>query len=208
MPKSNSYGGRIAELVQRMRDDIRFGAYEFGAWLKLIDLQERYDANQAEMRRVLAELKVQRLVEHRANFGFRVATPNAAEQREMRQVRVVLERSTAPLIVARATAEDIAELRQLSLQFEACILEKGRRHQALANTAFHERLYRIAGNQVLIDLIHELRERSHYGGSHRWRLEEGMRASATQHDTIIDAIERRDPVELERQIAQHIEPFA
>jgi DNA-binding GntR family transcriptional regulator len=190
-----------------MRNDIRHGAYDLGEWLKLIDLQKRYEATQAEMRRVLSELKAGRLVEHRANYGFRVATLDPKERQQLRLVRVLLERSTAALIAARASERDIASLRKLSKAFEISINKAGRQRQAAANAAFHERLYRIVDNKVLIELIHEMRERGHFGAAGRWRSEEGLLASHVEHEKIIDAIEARDPVELERLIVQHIEAF-
>lgn len=207
MAKSSSSSTRIADLVRRMRDDIRFGAYDLGEWLKLIDLQKRYEATQAEMRRVLSELKAGRMVEHRANYGFRVATIDPKERQQLRLVRVLLERSTASLIAARATERDINALRKLAKSFETSISKAGRQQQATANAAFHERLYRIVDNKVLIDLIHEMRERGHFGAAGRWRSEDGLRASHLEHEKIIDAIEKRDPVTLERLIVAHIEAF-
>lgn len=207
MTKSSSSAARVAELFRQMRNDIKFGAYNFGQWLKLIELQQRYGATQFEIRKVLVRLEAERLVEHKANAGYRVATPDPAERGQMRYVRMVLERSTAALIAARATEADIADLTRMAEAFEATIGLEGRQEQAAANMAFHNRLYAIAGNAVLSDLIRELRDRSHYGTTGRWRGPEGLRASGTEHFEMIEAIRRRDPLELERLIVRHIESF-
>lgn len=207
MTKSANSPARIAHLVQQMRDDIRFGGFTFGQWLKLVDLQDRYGAKQFEMRKVLNELKTQHLVEHTPNAGFRVATPDPTQREQMRFVRTVLERSAAPLIAARATEEDIAELTKLATEFRSTISLEGRQHQAAANFAFHDRLARIAGNAVLARLIHDLREQSHYGTTGRWLKSEGLTASADDHFAMIEAIRKRDPIELDRQITHHIESF-
>lgn len=207
MTKSSSSAARVAELFRRMRNDIKFGAYQFGQWLKLIELQQRYEATQFEIRKVLTRLEAERLVEHKANSGYRVATPDPAERGQMRYVRMVLERSTAALVAARATEADIAELTALAEAFDATIGLDGRQEQAAANIAFHGRLYAIAGNAVLSGLIQELRDRSHYGTTGRWRGPEGLRASGTEHFEMIEAIRRRDPLELERLIVRHIESF-
>ena len=207
MTKSSSSTARIAQLVQQMRDDIRFGAFTFGQWLKLVELQERYGAKQFEMRKVLNELKAQHLVEHKQNSGFFVATPDPAEREQMRFVRLVLERSAASLIAARATQDDIADLKRCATQFKTTIQLNGRQYQAAANFAFHDRLARITGNAVLARLIHDLREQSHYGTTGRWRSNEGLQESAEEHFAMIEAIEKRDPIELERCITRHIESF-
>lgn len=207
MTKSSSSAARVAELFRQMRNDIKFGAYQFGQWLKLIELQQRYGATQFEIRKVLARLEAERLVEHKANAGYRVATPDPTERGQMRYVRTILERSTAALIAARATEADIAELTRLAQAFEETIGLDGRQEQAAANMAFHSRLYAIAENGVLSGLIQELRDRSHYGTTGRWRGPEGLRASGTEHFEMIEAIRRRDPLELERLIIRHIESF-
>ena len=190
-----------------MRDDIRFGTYSFGQWLKLIDLQKRYRATQFEIRRVLDSLKTERLVEHRVNHGFRVATPDPAERRQMQFVRTVLERNTASLIAARASAADIDALQGLAQAFDQSVELEGRQLQAAANSAFHQRLYELAGNPILSGLIRELRERSHYGTTGRWRSTEGLHESSVEHFLMVEAIRHRDPIELDRLIARHIEAF-
>lgn len=207
MTKSKHSEARLRSLVQQMRDDIRFGAFDFGEWLKLIDLQNRYDAKQIEIRRVLNELKVEGLVEHTANFGYRVGTPNPAEREQMRYVRTILERSAAPLIILNATDEALAELVRLNKAFVSSIELEGRQLQSEANSNFHRELYALASNQVLIALIHDLRERSHFGTTGRWHDVEGLKASAIDHEQMIQAIAQRDAVELERVIANHIHAF-
>jgi DNA-binding GntR family transcriptional regulator len=207
MSKSARSGERLAGLTRRMRDDIRFGAFSFGQWLKLIDLQKRYRATQFEIRRVLDALKAERLVEHRVNHGFRVATPDPTERRQMQFVRTILERSTAALIAARATPADIDALQDLAQSFDRSVELQGRQLQATANSAFHQRLYALAGNPILSGLIHELRERSHYGTTGRWRSAEGLHESSVEHFLMVEAIRRRDPIELDRLIVRHIEAF-
>lgn len=207
MAKSKESADQLARLVLEMRDDIIFGAYEPGTWLKLTDLQAYHGASAFHIRRALDELKNLRLVDHVANAGFRVATPNEFTRVETRFVRAVLERSAVPFIAARASAENIEELRRLAQLFEESIGQEGRRAQALANHNFHAKLYSIAGNEVLHDMINELRNRSQHATKGRWRSTEGLQASSRDHFEIVRAIEERDPYELDRIIVRHIESF-
>lgn len=207
MAKSKESAARLAQLIREIRNDIIFGAYEAGTWLKLSDLQKQHGASAFHIRRALDELKNLKLVDHVANAGFRVATPQEATRAQTRFVRTVLERSAAPFIAARATPEDIAELRHLARLFEDSIEQEGRRDQAHANYNFHAKLYAIAGNEVLEDMIKELRNRSQHTTTGRWRSSEGLHASNRDHFDIVDAIEARDPNELERIIVRHIESF-
>lgn len=207
MAKSREAAEQLAQLIREIRNDIIFGAYEPGTWLKLADLQKQHGASGFHIRRALAELKNLKLVDHAANAGFRVATPDESTRNETRFVRIVLERSAAPLIAAKATGDDIRTLRHLAEAFDQTIEEAGRRAQALANHNFHSKLYEVSGNQVLCDMINELRNRSQHSTTGRWRSIEGLRASSQDHFSIVKAIEARDPSELERVIIRHIESF-
>lgn len=207
MAKSKEAAEQLAVLVQQIRNDIVFGAYEPGTWLKLGELQEQHNASSFHIRRALDELKNLKLVDHVANAGFRVATPDEAAREETRFVRKVLERSAAPLIAAKAKKEDLEALRELAAAFEHSIRSDGRQAQARANHDFHERLYAIAGNTMLSDMIKQLRSRSHQATTGRWRSSEGLEASNADHYSIIDAIAAHDPYELERVIIGHIESF-
>jgi DNA-binding GntR family transcriptional regulator len=207
MAKSRESAEQLAQLIREIRNDIIFGAYAPGTWLKLTDLQAQHGASAFHIRRALDELKNLKLVDHVANAGFRVATPDDSTRAETRFVRVVLERSAAPFIAARASADDVAALRELARRFEETIEQTGRRAQALANHNFHAKLYSIIGNDVLKEMIHELRNRSQHSTTGRWRSVEGLRASNRDHFDIIAAIEARDPYELDRIIVRHIESF-
>ena len=207
MAKSRESAEQLARLTHDIRNDIVFGAYEPGTWLKLSDLQELHKASAFHIRKALDQLKSLKLVDHVANAGFRVATPDEAVRQETRFVRTVLERGAAPLIVARATDEDIADLLSLATAFEQSIETEGRRVQSRINHEFHDKLYAIAKNAVLSDMIKELRSRSHHTTTGRWRSVEGLKASSHDHLRMIEAIKARDPHELERLIVGHIEAF-
>lgn len=207
MAKSKASAEQIDDLVSRLRADIKYGAYDFGQRLKLSDLQEAYSASQFHVRQALSQLKTMKLVEHRHNFGFRVCEQDRAGRSELRYVRLTLERSAIPLIIAHVAADDIANLRRMAEVFAATIGVGRRQELAAANGEFHSRLYGIAKNQVLADLIDSLRDQSYYPTAGRWRTLDGIAASSEEHFAMIDAVERRDPIELDRLIFLHIQAF-
>lgn len=207
MAKSHEAAEQLARLVSEIRRDIIFGAYAPGTWLKLGDLQSQHGASAFHIRRALDELKNEKLVDHVANAGFRVATLDVRTRAETLFVRIVLERNAVHLVTARARPADIAELRRLAQIFDDSIGAEGRRAQALANHDFHSYLYSLSGNAVLSETIHELRNRSGQFTAGRWRSVEGLQASSRDHFTIIDAIENRDPYEAEQAVVDHIRAF-
>ena len=207
MPKSHAAAERLDGLVRRIRNDIKFGSFSHGEWLKLIELQQRYGATQFDIRKALGELKTQRLVEHRANHGFRVATQDPVQRDQLYFVRTAIERSAAALVVERASADDIAILERLAIAFDHSVESAGRQPQAATNAAFHDHFFAIAGNPILVETVQSLRERSHFGTTGRWRTTEGLRASGAEHHAMIAAIARRDTARLDRLIVDHIAAF-
>jgi len=198
---------RHTSLLRGIGADLEFGAYDPGQWLKLIDLQRRHRATQFEVRQVLRELKGRGLVEHRPNYGFRVARPDPLESARITYVRVALERSAAQLIIERAVARDVADLAALSRAFMKSIRMPGRHRQASANQAFHDRLFAMTGNPVLTEEIRALRSR-YYASAGRWRRVQGLRESGEEHERMITAIRRQDRSTHERLIVHHVRAFS
>jgi DNA-binding GntR family transcriptional regulator len=207
MAKSNESAERIEGLIERIRSDIRLGVFEFGQPLRLIDLQNKYSASQFLARQALVRLQSLKVVEHRQNSGFRVCEQDSAGPSNLRFVRLTLERSAGPLVVARATPDTIMALRALAGDFAASI-EGGKREEInAANIEFHRRLYRTAGNPLMTGMIDDLRAQSYIGTTGRWRSREGLLASSAEHYAMVDAIERKDPTDLDHLIFRHIQSF-
>ncbi len=207
MAKSKKSAEIVGKVAEQLSTDIRLGAFDFGQRLKLSELQDRYSASQYHVRQALAQLKASRLVEHQQNFGFRIVEQSKDEREDLRAVRATLERSAVPLIVAKAVPADVTRLQQLAKRFDEAAESANRQKVVSANLAFHEALYRVAGNRILEQLISEMRERSVYGTTGRWKDPGGLRASAVEHHQMVDAIKSRDPVQLDKLVFLHIQWF-
>lgn len=190
-----------------LRHDIVFGAIPPGQWLRQSELELRYGATRTAIRRALVELENGGLVEHRHNYGYRVAVPDPAERAAICQVRVILETGAVPAVVERAGPGDLVELRELARAFEHAIEHDGRPRQVACNFAFHRRFYGICANPVLGRLIREHRERADLGSSGRWQTVSGLRGACEEHFAMLDALEARDPARLSELIRVHIERF-
>lgn len=207
MAKSKKSAEIVEKLAEQLSADIRLGVFDFGQRLKLSELQERYSASQFHVRQALTQLKSLRLVEHQQNFGFRIVEQSTHEREDLRSVRTTLERSAVPLIVAKATSADVTRLQKLAKRFEDAAEAADRQKLVSANLDFHEAFYGISSNRILEELIAELRERSVYGTTGRWRKLEGIRASAAEHYQMVDAIQGQDPVLLDKLVYLHIQWF-
>ncbi|MDF1585547.1 GntR family transcriptional regulator [Marinimicrococcus flavescens] len=194
-------------LLTSLRHDIVFGAVAPGQWLRQSELERRYGTSRAAIRRALAELESQGLVEHRLNYGYRVAVVDAAERAQLCQVRVILETGALPMILERLSADDLVGLRGLASAFEQAVEHEGRPQQVACNFAFHRRFYELSGNGPLEALIRHQRERADQGSTGRWQTVSGLRGASEEHFAILDALEARDLERLTELVRVHIERF-
>ncbi len=109
------------------------------------------------------------------------------------EARLCIEPALAELCARRATADDVARLRQLARRVaspeDAVAAE-------LWDGALHRLIARIAGNRIMLTaftLIDEVRVGAEWQSKrHRARTPETMALYDSQHRKIIDAIEARD----------------
>lgn len=201
------HSSRDVALPTALRHDIVFGGFRPGQWLRQRELQARYGATRPAVRRALADLAGQGLVEHRLNFGYRVAVLGVDQRADICEVRVILETGALPRIVERAEAEDLAELEELARAFAEAVEQDGRERQVSCNFAFHRRFYALCGNAALERLIRDQRERTDQGASGRWHTLAGLRGASTEHFEMVEALAARDLEHLAGLVRQHIERF-
>ncbi len=167
-------------------------------------LSDLFGCNRANVRRALATLATQHVVELRPNRGAFVATPSPREAREVFEARRTVKRTLVRNAVERATTEDIASMR-VAIREEAAARARGDRPAELRlSRAFHMRLAIAAGNRVLEGFLADLTLRS--------TLILGIYTSAgtsncaeDEHAAIVDAIEAKDAVLLTTLIDAHLD---
>jgi len=202
--QSEAAGAEAGEVTDNILQDIMTGVLAPGTWLKQVDLERRYDATRPEVRRALDRLAQKRLVEHVPNRGYHVFEPDGRRAKEVAEIRVILETGVADAIVANASAENIAKLRMLASRFDEMALTGTLLELYEANLAFHRYLLALSGNQELVDLITEIRQRTSSAPVAQWKTRARIEQSGREHHMMIDAIAADDPEELKRVTILHI----
>ncbi|MBB3593644.1 DNA-binding GntR family transcriptional regulator [Rhizobium sp. BK529] len=199
--QGTSDGRDVTDLVLQ---DILAGVLLPGTWLKQIDLERRYKCTRPEVRRALDRLAQKRLVEHVPNRGYHVYEPDGRRAREVSEIRIILETAIAGTIVQNASPEDIAALRGLAEHFDFMVLNGTMLELYEANLAFHRQLLVLGGNQEMVDLITEVRQRTSSAPVSQWRTRARVDQSSREHHQMIDAIEAGDTERLKDLVRQHI----
>ncbi len=174
-----------------------------GTKLKEVTLAELFGVSRAVVRKVLERLAHMRLVDLRPNRVALVATPSAEESRQIFHARRTIESAIAALAAERASARDVAALRQVvnaeRQAYDAGDVRGGLQH----SIEFHRRLAAIAGNAVLERFLDELISRMPLVLlTHR-----GLNAApcaTDEHTPIVEAIVARDPARAAALVHEHL----
>lgn len=192
------------DVTELILQDILAGRLPPGTWLKQIDLERRYNCTRPEVRRALDRLVQKRLVEHVPNRGYHVHEEDGRRAQEVSDIRVILETAVSDRIVANAGEDDVANLRLLASRFDDLVLTGTMLELYEANLAFHRHLLALAGNQELVELITEIRQRTSSAPVSQWRTRARVEQSGSEHQLMVDAIEKRDVDMLKELTRRHI----
>lgn len=201
MPKVAATQPTLADRIAR---DIQSGVYGPGAWLKQIDLQERYEAKRLDVRRALDHLAGKRVISHIPNRGYHVYSTDPDLRNQIRDIRVILEAGSASDLMPNVTAAKLRNLRTLAERFADMLDDGTLMEQYEVNLAFHAALYDMCSNRELVALIHEMRGRSPSAPSAEWVTRSRIEQSAREHFEIVEALEARDVPRLQKIITVHI----
>lgn len=195
---------KTPDVTDLILHDIQTGVLAPGSWLKQIDLERRYGRGRPDVRRALDRLTQKRIVEHVPNRGYHVFEPDGDRARQVSEIRILLETGVADRIVHNATADAIAELRRLADRFASVILDGNTIDLYEANVAFHHELLSLCGNDELVNLVTEIRQRTSSAPVSQWITRARIQQSSLEHYEMVDAISMKDVERLKSVITRHI----
>ncbi len=192
-----------SSLVSRLEADLLGGVFRPGEWLKQTDIETNYEAHRFDVRMALLDLKTRQLLEHVPNRGYRVASLSQQDREELIEARTVLEVAAARRVVERATDDDVVELDQIVVEFAANMEDADLPLLRALNAKFHDRLYAICGNRVMMEEIKALRHRG-LPGVRGWRASSAIQRSNRDHADMVEMIRTRNADGLVRSIESHL----
>jgi DNA-binding GntR family transcriptional regulator len=175
-----------------------------GTMLTAPTLAARFDVSATPVREALLNLEKRGFVEIVRNKGFRVTQVSEHDLWEIVQIRQSLE---APPMRQIARALPAAALAQLRTEADAIVAGAAAgdlpAHLA-ADIAFHLHLLSLAGNDRLVDLVADLRQRTRLVGLATLLGTPELANSAHEHHTLLDLLEAGDGAAAEELLRHHI----
>jgi DNA-binding GntR family transcriptional regulator len=196
--------GQLEYAYQRLREAIMNGVYLPNQRLIEAEVTLALGVSRTTLRAALIRLHEEGLVEIEVNRGARVRAFSLDEAVQILLVREVLEGLAAVLAVQNATENDVAALRAVVEQMkDALAIDDVMRYAAL-NHQFHRLILETAGHEIVGRFLGSLQYpliRYQFGSI----LVPGRRdTSLGEHLAILEALEARNPVEIERVARLHV----
>jgi DNA-binding GntR family transcriptional regulator len=196
----------VQEVVQALEEDIVIGLLHPRERLVEDDLMARFSAKRHVVRKALAELEVQGLVQHKRNSGAQVRALTGKEVVDLYTLREILETSCAQLIPFPVRQAQLDHIVALQREHAAAIIKGDPRAVFRANLAFHGALHSLCGNDALIEAITEYARRTYLVRLSTLISEDALERARNDHDQIIDALRQGDRQRLIDLYTQHLRP--
>jgi DNA-binding GntR family transcriptional regulator len=168
------------------------------------ELIEEYGISRGAVRQMLKELANKHLIVHNTHRGAVVAEPTAKEVEDIYQARVLLEGYAIDAVVANMQPSIIDQIKAHQRAFEAALKEENLRGLFHHNRLFHGTLFAVCGNDVFIEMIDQLRKRSHIWYRYFTGNPGHRRSSIDDHSQMIACLEECDTARLKRVNKRHL----
>ncbi len=123
-------------------------------------LAEAFGVSRTSIRKVLQRLAYERLVDIRLNRGATVAQPTVKEARDVFAARRIVECGVIAQVVAKATPDKLAALRDVVRREHEAESRGDRREAIYLSGEFHVELARVSENEAITDFLTGLVSRS------------------------------------------------
>jgi DNA-binding GntR family transcriptional regulator len=197
-PRPQTVADQVAGIL---REAIADGSLAAGTALRQDDLASRFGFSRMPIRDALRLLEAEGLVAIHPTRGAFVARMDAAEIREIYDIRMLLEAEALLLSIPRLTDAKLAEADAVLDQIDA---EPNVARWGALNRAFHLALYSACGNARLLALIE-----AQHGASDRYvrillsRLDYRDRSQA-EHRKLLAACRKRDADKAVTWLKRHL----
>lgn len=203
--QSNSVSS-LEQVIQVLEEEIVLGFLHPRERLVEEELLERFGLKRHVVRQVLAELERMGLVERKRNVGAIVRSYTAKEVEDLYAVRELLECQCVRMIkfpISESALNDLIDIQQVH---DDMVKARNLRGAFRSNMRFHERLFALSENQVLVAATQDHAQRAHSIRSSSLVIGEQLERARCEHWLIIDALKKGDVEMLVGLCTDHLKP--
>lgn len=191
-------------VFQTLREYIVKGKLKPGERLREISLADQLGVSRTPVREAIHKLEQEGLVDLIPRRGAIVAKMTEKKIRDVLAVRKSLEALAGRLACEHMTPEKLSRLKEVANEFCISLKMDDENRQAQLDEEFHETIYQVANNQLLIQLLQTLREKMYLYRLAYIKDEESHTTLVEEHKKILEGFENANPEAVEICIRQHI----
>jgi DNA-binding GntR family transcriptional regulator len=191
-------------IAEDLRGAIITGELTTGERLKTADIAGRYGVSSTPVREALRHLESLGFVHFIPRKMGVVKEFSTREIEEIYTIQVELEGLAARLTSRRCSARELQKLKKNQKQMEAAY-EKGKLDEYIRmNAEFHRLFSQFSGNQRLMKMIENTSDHIERFRFLILKYPGKPRDSLLQHQTILEALQARDPEAAEQAVKLHV----
>ena len=192
-------------VFENLRTAILEGNLKAGQRLMEVQLAEQLGVSRTPVREAIRKLELEGLVVMLPRKGAYVANMSFKDFIDVLEIRSSLEGLAASLAAERLREEDIEDLERVAKEFETSVREADIDNVLKKDVEFHEKIFLMANNKKLYQLITSLWEQVH-----RFRVTYVSNYDASlslvdEHNRILEAIKSGDCELAKKYATEHIE---
>lgn len=180
------------------------GTFENGQRLDEVQLAERFEVSRTPLREAFQRLALSGLVEQLPRRGVFIRQPGPVELVEMFEVMAELEAVCARLAAERISDDALSAMRKANVNYRKALEREDADAYYAENETFHAILYRQSGNAFLEKECKRLNRRLTPYRRRHLHLRGRLKQSMSEHERIVDALERGDANAAHDQVRAHV----
>ena len=190
---------------ERIKEAIRNADLVPGQPLSETKLSKMLGISRTPVREALQQLAQEGLVQIIPGRAVTVASPSVQEVMNAVHVRSILEPEVARLAAVSISSDDLEILLSIIQEMEEAIDHEDRTKWAKADSRFHEILSASCPNNLLGDMVIQVRNRISYLSTDNQTNQNRMLACTQEHRQVAEAIAAGDPQVAEKATRDHID---
>ena len=207
-PEPSATGLRSDQAYRELKRRLLIGDLPLNVRLGEERLASLIGVSRTPIREALLRLHAEGLVQRAVDGGFQPMIPDVTVMRQLYEVRAGLELQALQRPARHGEAHDRAVL--LRIKQEWTFLADDHELEAgpdvvLLDESFHESLAEAAGNNALVEILHQINERIRIVRMHDFLSDERVEATIEEHLALVDALLEGDVAEAELRFVAHLD---
>jgi len=191
-------------IAEKLREAIVAGKMAPGERFAEDKLAASFKVSRVPLRDALRRLEAEGYVNFLSHGEIAISKPTVDEVEDLYAIAGALEGLAARLAAERASAEEIARLRELHRSLKEAYQRKDLQRYFDINGKFHNFIAEIARNERLYRLVGEMRQEIRKTRILALQLPQRLDFSMREHDQLLDAFLKRNPALAESVVLKHL----